>query len=127
MAMIANLQYGWTIFIAPIDAKHHWGKAAIQGNLHPLYPPRKPGLALRKLSCHRSARACSVFGRRCADWIFLDAVLVANTLTVLYVGGMIGGVGPAWSMGTASAMHLNGFKPRGLQGVTAAGFGAGAR
>ena len=31
MAMIANLQYGWTVFVGPIDAKHHWGKAAIQG------------------------------------------------------------------------------------------------
>ena len=28
--MIANLQYGWTLFIDPIDAKHHWGRAAIQ-------------------------------------------------------------------------------------------------
>src|SRR6202049_3490193 len=30
MAMVANLQYGWTIFVGPIDAKYHWGKAAIQ-------------------------------------------------------------------------------------------------
>ena len=30
MAMIANLQYGWTIFVDPINAKHHWGRAAIQ-------------------------------------------------------------------------------------------------
>ena len=30
MAMVANLQYGWTIFVNPIDAKYHWGKAAIQ-------------------------------------------------------------------------------------------------
>src|SRR5579862_7621849 len=30
MVMIANLQYGWTIFVNPIDAKYHWGKAAIQ-------------------------------------------------------------------------------------------------
>src|SRR5258708_28007015 len=30
MAMIANLQYGWTIFINPIDAKYHWGKVALQ-------------------------------------------------------------------------------------------------
>ena len=30
MAMIANLQYGWTLFVAPIDAKYHWGRAAIQ-------------------------------------------------------------------------------------------------
>jgi hypothetical protein len=30
MVMIANLQYGWTLFVAPIDAKYHWGRAAIQ-------------------------------------------------------------------------------------------------
>jgi OFA family oxalate/formate antiporter-like MFS transporter len=24
MAMIANLQYGWTLFVDPIDAKFHW-------------------------------------------------------------------------------------------------------
>src|SRR5258705_7816947 len=30
MVMIANLQYGWTLFIDPIDAKYHWGRAAIQ-------------------------------------------------------------------------------------------------
>ena len=30
LVMIANLQYGWTLFIDPIDAKHHWGRAAIQ-------------------------------------------------------------------------------------------------
>ncbi len=24
MAMIANLQYGWTLFVDPIDAKYHW-------------------------------------------------------------------------------------------------------
>src|SRR5467141_1678957 len=30
MAMIANLQYGWTLFINPIDQKYHWGRAAIQ-------------------------------------------------------------------------------------------------
>ena len=30
MVMIANLQYGWTLFVDPIDAAHHWGRAAIQ-------------------------------------------------------------------------------------------------
>jgi MFS transporter, OFA family, oxalate/formate antiporter len=30
MAMIANLQYGWTLFVNPIDSKYHWGRAAIQ-------------------------------------------------------------------------------------------------
>ena len=30
MAMVANLQYGWTLFVNPIDSKHHWGRASIQ-------------------------------------------------------------------------------------------------
>ena len=30
MVMIANLQYGWTLFVNPIDQKYHWGDAAIQ-------------------------------------------------------------------------------------------------
>ena len=30
MVMIANLQYGWNLFVDPIDAKHHWGRAEIQ-------------------------------------------------------------------------------------------------
>ena len=48
MAMIANLQYGWTIFVAPIDAKHHWGKAAIQGTFTLLFCWR-PGLCRLRL------------------------------------------------------------------------------
>src|SRR3569833_4042005 len=30
MAMIANLQYGWTLFVNPIADKYHWSRAAIQ-------------------------------------------------------------------------------------------------
>src|SRR5215469_10854176 len=30
MVMIANLQYGWTLFVTPIDEKFHWGRPAIQ-------------------------------------------------------------------------------------------------
>ena len=30
MVMIANLQYGWTLFVGPIDRKYEWGTAAIQ-------------------------------------------------------------------------------------------------
>src|SRR4029077_1238017 len=30
MVMIANLQYGWNPFVNPIDARYHWGRAAIQ-------------------------------------------------------------------------------------------------
>jgi MFS transporter, OFA family, oxalate/formate antiporter len=30
MVAIANLQYGWTLFVTPIDSQYHWGTAAIQ-------------------------------------------------------------------------------------------------
>src|SRR5665213_978583 len=30
MVMIANLQYGWNLFVNPINKQHHWGRAAIQ-------------------------------------------------------------------------------------------------
>ena len=30
MVMIANLQYGWTLFVNPLDQKFHWGRPAIQ-------------------------------------------------------------------------------------------------
>ena len=30
MVMIANLQYGWTLFVNPITEKYGWSKAAIQ-------------------------------------------------------------------------------------------------
>jgi OFA family oxalate/formate antiporter-like MFS transporter len=52
----------------------------------------------------------------------------ANTLTILYVGGMIGGVGTGLVYGTCIGNALKWFQARrGLAaGVTAAGFGAGA-
>ena len=30
MATIANCQYGWTLFVAPIEDKYHWARTAIQ-------------------------------------------------------------------------------------------------
>ena len=30
MVMIANLQYGWTYFVVPMDTAHNWGLPAIQ-------------------------------------------------------------------------------------------------
>src|ERR1700757_4199580 len=30
MVMIANLQYGWTLFVQPIQQKHGWSIAGIQ-------------------------------------------------------------------------------------------------
>jgi len=90
MAMIANLQYGWTIFIGPIDAKHHWGKAAIQVTFT-LF------ILLETWLVPFEAYLADKFGPRLL--VMIGGVLIgfswvlfswANTLTALYVGGMIG-------------------------------------
>jgi OFA family oxalate/formate antiporter-like MFS transporter len=128
MAMIANLQYGWTIFIAPIDAKYHWGKAAIQVTFT-LF------ILLETWLVPFEAYLADRFGPRLL--VAIGGVLIgfswmlfswANTLTVLYVGGMIGGVGTGLVYGTCIGNALKWFQARrGLAaGVTAAGFGAGA-
>jgi OFA family oxalate/formate antiporter-like MFS transporter len=128
MAMIANLQYGWTIFVAPIDAKHHWGKAAIQGTFT-LF------ILLETWLVPFEAYLADYFGPRLLvmvggvmigySWVLFSS---ANTLTALYVGGMIGGVGTGLVYGTCIGNALKWFQARrGLAaGVTAAGFGAGA-
>ncbi len=128
MAMIANLQYGWTIFVGPIDAKHHWGKAAIQGTFT-LF------ILLETWLVPFEAYLADKFGPRLL--VMIGGVMIgfswmlfswANTLTALYVGGMIGGVGTGLVYGTCIGNALKWFQTRrGLAaGVTAAGFGAGA-
>jgi MFS transporter, OFA family, oxalate/formate antiporter len=128
MAMIANLQYGWTIFVSPIDAKHHWGKAAIQGTFT-LF------ILLETWLVPFEAYLADRFGPR--PLVIIGGVMIgfswvlfswANTLTALYIGGMIGGVGTGLVYGTCIGNALKWFQSRrGLAaGVTAAGFGAGA-
>ena len=48
MVMIANLQYGWTLFVNPIDQKYHWGVPAIQVAFTSLSRP-KPGWCRSKV------------------------------------------------------------------------------
>jgi len=128
MAMIANLQYGWTIFVSPIDAKYHWGKVAIQVSftLFILFEtwlvPFEGYLADR-------------FGPR--PLVMVGGVLVAaawivnaraSALSTLYLGGAIGGMGAGLVYGTCIGNAVKWFEQRrGLAaGLTAAGFGAGA-
>ena len=128
MAMIANLQYGWTIFVSPIDARHHWGKAAIQGTFTVF-------ILLETWLVPFEAYLADRFGPR--PLVMIGGVMIgfswvlfswANTLTALYIGGMIGGVGTGLVYGTCIGNALKWFQARrGLAaGVTAAGFGAGA-
>jgi OFA family oxalate/formate antiporter-like MFS transporter len=128
MAMVANLQYGWTIFVNPIDAKFHWGKVAIQYTftLFVLFEtwlvPIEAYLADRY-----GPRIVVMAGGVliAAAWIIYAK---AATLTMLYTGGAVGGIGTGLVYGTCVGNAVKWFQDRrGLAaGLTAAGFGAGA-
>src|SRR4249920_3285445 len=128
MAMIANLQYGWTLFVNPIDAKFHWGRASIQiaftifvlletwlvpieGYLVDRFGPRLVVL---------------VGGVLCGIAWAMDAY--AGSLILFYVAAAVGGVGAGAVYGTCVGNALKWFPDRrGLAaGLTAAGFGAGS-
>ncbi|HEY3599989.1 MAG TPA: oxalate/formate MFS antiporter [Paraburkholderia sp.] len=128
MAMIANMQYGWTLFVNPINEKYQWGRAAIQvaftifvvtetwlvpveGFLVDKYGPR-PVVVVGGLLC-------------AAAWALNS---VASSLTLLYVAAAVGGVGAGAVYGTCVGNALKWFpNRRGLAaGITAAGFGMGS-
>ncbi len=128
MVMIANYQYGWTLFVKPLEKQHHWGQAAIQVAFTLFVLAETWLVPMEGYLVDR-------FGPRLL--VLIGGVLVgvawvidsaANTLPTLYLGGILAGVGAGIVYGTASGNALKWFTDRrGLAvGLTAAGFGAGA-
>ncbi|WP_194075181.1 oxalate/formate MFS antiporter [Methylobacterium durans] len=128
MAMIANLQYGWTLFVDPIDATHHWGRAAIQLAFTFFVATETWLVPIEAWFVDRyGPRIVVAFGgvMIALAWV-LDAY--ATTLPVLYLAAVVGGIGAGSVYGTCVGNALKWFPHRrGLAaGATAAGFGAGA-
>ena len=128
MAMIANLQYGWTLFVDPIDAKHHWGRAAIQFAFTLFVATETWLVPIEAWFVDRyGPRIVVCFG---GVMIALAWVLNshADSLGLLYAAAVIGGIGAGSVYGTCVGNALKWFPDRrGLAaGATAAGFGAGA-
>ena len=128
MVMIANLQYGWTLFVNPIDNKYHWGRAAIQVAFSIFVATETWLVPIEGWFVDR-------FGPRIV--VAIGGVLVAvawtinsmaSTLSMLYVAAAISGVGAGAVYGTCVGNALKWWADRrGLAaGLTAAGFGAGA-
>ncbi|HEY3115826.1 MAG TPA: oxalate/formate MFS antiporter [Chloroflexota bacterium] len=128
MVMIANLQYGWTLFVQPIDDKFHWGRAAIQVAFTTF-------VLFETWLVPFEAYLVDRFGPRLL--VAAGGVLVAiawamnstaDSLPVLYVAAAFGGIGAGVVYGTAVGAALKWFPDhRGLAaGLTAAGFGAGS-
>jgi OFA family oxalate/formate antiporter-like MFS transporter len=128
MAMIANLQYGWTLFVDPIDAKYHWGRPAIQ-LAFTLF------VVIETWLVPVEAWFVDKYGPRVV--IMFGGVMItlawllnsyADSLALLYLGAIVGGIGAGCVYGTCVGNALKWFPDRrGLAaGATAAGFGAGA-
>jgi OFA family oxalate/formate antiporter-like MFS transporter len=128
MACVANLQYGWTLFVDPIDAKYHWGRTAIQVAFTVF-------IAIETWLIPVEGYLIDRFGPR---WVVVGGSIlvaaawalnsVAASLPVLYLGAALGGIGTGCVYGPSVGNALKWFPGRrGLAaGVTAAGFGIGA-
>jgi MFS transporter, OFA family, oxalate/formate antiporter len=128
MAMIANLQYGWTLFVDPIDAKFHWGRAAIQFAFTIFVATETWLVPVEAWFVDRyGPRIVVCFGgvMIALAW-FINAH--ADSLVLLYAAAIVGGIGAGSVYGTCVGNALKWFPHRrGLAaGATAAGFGAGA-
>src|SRR6202023_1494584 len=128
MVMIANLQYGWTLFVNPIDEKYHWGRAAIQVAFTIFILTETWLVPVEGWLVDR-------FGPKIV--VLVGGVLVAiswvinslaDELGTLYIAAAIGGIGAGAVYGTSIGNALKWFPDRrGLAaGLTAAGFGAGS-
>jgi MFS transporter, OFA family, oxalate/formate antiporter len=128
MAMIANLQYGWTLFVDPIDAKFHWGRPAIQLAFTIFVMTETWLVPVEAWFVDKyGPRIVIMFG---GVMIGLAWVLnsYASSLVTLYAAAIVAGSGAGAVYGTCVGNALKWFPDRrGLAaGATAAGFGAGA-
>jgi OFA family oxalate/formate antiporter-like MFS transporter len=128
MVMIANLQYGWTLFVNPIDQKYHWGVPAIQVAFS-IFIATETWLVPVEgwFVDHFGPRVVVSFGGIvvAVAWALNS---FANSLLLLYAAAAMSGVGAGAVYGTCIGNALKWFPDRrGLAaGLTAAGFGAGA-
>ena len=128
MGLVANLQYAWTLFVSPIDAKTHWGLPAIQLSfsifvLVETWLVPVEGWLVDKLGPRPVIAIGAIFAG--VGWVLNS---YADTLPLLYAAAVVSGIGAGCVYGTCVGNALKWFPDRrGLAaGLTAAGFGAGA-
>ena len=128
MASVANLQYGWTLFVSPIDAKYHWGRPEIQVAFTLFVLLETWLIPVEGYFVDRFGPRYVVIGGAVLATLSWLVNSVASSLPVLYLGAALGGIGTGCVYGTCVGNALKWFPGRrGLAaGITAAGFGAGA-
>jgi OFA family oxalate/formate antiporter-like MFS transporter len=128
MVMIANLQYGWTLFVGPIDQKYHWGRAAIQVAFSIFVLTETWLVPFEGWLVDTIGPKFVVLVGGILVGIAWMLNSVAGSLPMLYLAAAIGGIGAGAVYGTCVGNALKWFPDhRGLAaGLTAAGFGAGS-
>ena len=128
MVMIANLQYGWTLFVNPIDQKYHWGRAAIQVAFTIFVMTETWLVPIEGYLIDKFGPKVMVAGSGVLVAIAWVINSYADSLTMLYIGAAVGGIGAGVIYGASVGNALKWFPDRrGLAaGLTAAGFGAGS-
>lgn len=128
MAMIANLQYGWTLFVNPIDAAHHWGRAAIQVAFSVFVLTETWLVPVEGWFVDRFGPRLVVLLGGALVGVAWTMNAVAGSVLVLYAAAAVGGIGAGAVYGACIGNALKWFSDvRGVAaGLTAAGFGAGS-
>jgi MFS transporter, OFA family, oxalate/formate antiporter len=128
MVMIANLQYGWTYFVDPMDARHHWGRTDIQIAFTIFVAMETWLVPVEGWFVDRFGPRLVVMFGGIVVAIAWSLNSIAGSLPMLYFGAALSGVGAGAVYGTCVGNALKWFADRrGLAaGLTAAGFGAGA-
>jgi OFA family oxalate/formate antiporter-like MFS transporter len=128
MACVASLQYGWTLFVNPIDLKFHWGRSAIQFAFTLFVVVETVLVPVEGYVVDRFGPKWVVLGGGVLVALAWLLNSVAGSLAVLYCAAVVGGIGAGCVYGTCIGNALKWFPGRrGLAaGLTAAGFGAGA-
>src|SRR4249920_1637546 len=93
MVMIANLQYGWTLFVNPIDQKYHWGRAAIQVAFTIFVLTETWLVPLEGYLIDKFGPRVMVCGSGVLVAIAWYMNSVADSLMLLYIAAAIGGIG----------------------------------
>src|SRR6266481_5835634 len=128
MVMIANLQYGWTLFVNPIDQKYHWGRAAIQVAFTIFVLTETWLVPVEGYLIDKFGPRIMISGSGVLVAIAWVINAYADSLFLLYLGAAVGGIGAGVIYGGSVGNALKWFPDRrGLAaGLTAAGFGAGS-